>query len=245
MIRIITYYLLLMSPWLSRTELLLGKEKTEHLTAKHVLVVGVGGVGAYAAEMICRAGIGKITIVDGDIIQPSNINRQLPALHSTVGKAKVDVLKERLLDINPAAEIRAINVFLQDERIPELLDADKYDFVIDAIDTLSPKVFLIYHALNRNLKIISSMGAGGKTDPSQITIADISETYNCNLARFVRKRLHKLNVQKKLPVVFSKEQADKNAIIISEKNKKSTVGTISYMPAVFGCYLASYVIKSL
>lgn len=245
MIRIITYYLLLMSPWLSRTELLLGKEKTEHLTTKHVLVVGVGGVGAYAAEMICRAGIGKITIVDGDIIQPSNINRQLPALHSTVGKAKVDVLKERLLDINPAAEIRAINVFLQDERIPELLDADKYDFVIDAIDTLSPKVFLIYHALNRNLKIISSMGAGGKTDPSQITIADISETYNCNLARFVRKRLHKLNVQKKLPVVFSKEQADKNAIIISEKNKKSTVGTISYMPAVFGCYLASYVIKSL
>jgi len=223
----------------------LGKEKTEHLTTKHVLVVGVGGVGAYAAEMICRAGIGKITIVDGDIIQPSNINRQLPALHSTVGKAKVDVLKERLLDINPAAEIRAINVFLQDERIPELLDADKYDFVIDAIDTLSPKVFLIYHALNRNLKIISSMGAGGKTDPSQITIADISETYNCNLARFVRKRLHKLNVQKKLPVVFSKEQADKNAIIISEKNKKSTVGTISYMPAVFGCYLASYVIKSL
>ena len=235
-----------MEKWFSRTELLLGKDRTDELKSKHVLVVGVGGVGAYAAEMIGRAGIGKITVVDSDVIQQSNINRQLPALHSTVGRAKVDILKERLLDINPVAEIRAINIFLQDERIPELLDADRYDFVIDAIDTLSPKVFLIYHALMRELKIISSMGAGGKTDPAKITIADISESYNCNLARFVRKRLHKMNVRQQFPVVFSKEQTDRNAIMLNEeKNKKSTVGTISYMPAVFGCYLASYVIRCL
>ncbi|MCL1943206.1 MAG: tRNA threonylcarbamoyladenosine dehydratase [Candidatus Azobacteroides sp.] len=235
-----------MESWFSRTELLLGEERSAYLQSKHVLIAGVGGVGAYAAEMLCRAGIGKMTIVDGDKVQPSNINRQLIALHSAIGKPKVDLLKSRLYDINPDLTLHTVNVFLQDERIPELLDADSYDFVIDAIDTLGPKVFLIVHALARDLRIISSMGAGGKIDPSQVRIADISDSYNCNLARFVRKRLHKMEVRHRFPVVFSTEQADKNAIIATDdKNKKSIVGTISYMPALFGCYLAAYVIRNL
>ncbi len=235
-----------MEEWFSRTELLLGKDRLNYLKSKHVLIAGVGGVGAYAAEMICRTGIGRITIVDGDIVQPSNINRQLIALHSTVGNIKVNILRDRLLDINPDLNLTTINTFLQDERIPELLDATKYDFVVDAIDTLSPKVFLIYNALIREIPLISSMGAGGKLDPSKIKVADISESYNCNLARFVRKRLSKLNAKQKFPVVFSSEQANQNAIIVSEeKNKKSTVGTISYMPAIFGCYLGAYVVRNL
>lgn len=235
-----------METWFSRTELLLGEDRINYLKSKHVLIAGVGGVGAYAAEMICRAGIGKITIVDSDVVQPSNINRQLIALHSTIGRPKVDILKERLSDINPDLVINAKDVFLQDDRIPELLDSDSYDFVVDAIDTLSPKVFLITHALTRKINIISSMGAGGKTDPSKIGIADISKSYNCNLARFVRKRLHKMNIRKGFPVVFSTEQADHNAILVNdEQNKKSTVGTISYMPAIFGCTLASYVLRNI
>lgn len=233
--------------WQQRTELLLGREKTERLRRAHVLVVGLGGVGAYAAEMLCRAGIGHMTIVDADTVQPTNINRQLPALHSTLGQYKADVLATRFRDINPDIRLDVLPVYLKDEAITELLDSEGFDFVVDAIDTVAPKCYLIYNALKRGLKIVSSMGAGAKSDITQVRFADLWETYHCGLSKAVRKRLQKMGMKRKLPVVFSTEQADTNAVVLvdDEQNKKSTTGTVSYMPAVFGCYLAEYVIKRI
>ena len=233
--------------WQQRTGLLLGEEKMERLRKGHVLVVGLGGVGAYAAEMLCRAGVGQMTIVDADTVQPTNINRQLPALHSTLGKPKAEVLAERFRDINPDIRLTVLPVYLKDEAIPELLDSMRFDFIVDAIDTISPKCYLIYHALQRGIKIVCSMGAGAKSDITQIRFADLWETYHCGLSKAVRKRLQKMGVKRKVPVVFSTEQADPNAVVLvdNEQNKKSTTGTISYMPAVFGCYLAEYVIRKL
>lgn len=236
-----------MEDWKQRTRLLLGEEKMERLQQAHVLVVGLGGVGAYAAEMICRAGVGRMTIVDADTVQPTNINRQLPALHSTMGREKAEVLAARFKDVNPDIQLTVLPVFLKDDNIPELLDAARYDFVVDAIDTLAPKCYLIAEALKRHIKIVSSMGAGAKSDITQIRFADIWDTYHCGLSKAVRKRLQKLGIKRKLPVVFSTEQADPKAVLLTEdeQNKKSTCGTVSYMPAVFGCYLAEYVIKRL
>lgn len=236
-----------MEDWKQRTRLLLGEEKMERLQQAHVLVVGLGGVGAYAAEMICRAGVGRMTIVDADTVQPTNINRQLPALHSTMGREKAEVLAARFKDINPDIQLTVLPVFLKDDNIPELLDAARYDFIVDAIDTLAPKCYLIAEALKRHIKIVSSMGAGAKSDITQIRFADIWDTYHCGLSKAVRKRLQKLGIKRKLPVVFSTEQADPKAMLLTEdeQNKKSTCGTVSYMPAVFGCYLAEYVIKRL
>ena len=236
-----------MEDWKQRTRLLLGEEKMERLQQAHVLVVGLGGVGAYAAEMICRAGVGRMAIVDADTVQPTNINRQLPALHSTMGREKAEVLAARFKDINPDIQLTVLPVFLKDDNIPELLDAARYDFIVDAIDTLAPKCYLIAEALKRHIKIVSSMGAGAKSDITQIRFADIWDTYHCGLSKAVRKRLQKLGVKRKLPVVFSTEQADPKAVLLTEdeQNKKSTCGTVSYMPAVFGCYLAEYVIKRL
>lgn len=233
--------------WQQRTELLLGEDKMLRLRNSHVLVVGLGGVGAYAAEMICRAGVGQMTIVDADTVQPSNINRQLPALHSILGRPKAEVLAERFKDINPDLKLNVLSEYLKDERIPELLDSAEFDFVIDAIDTVAPKCYLIYNALQRHLPIVSSMGAGAKSDITQIRFADLWETYHCGLSKAVRKRLQKMGMKRKLPVVFSTEQANADAVILvdDEKNKKSTAGTVSYMPAVFGCYLAEYVIRKL
>lgn len=236
-----------MEDWKQRTRLLLGEEKSERLRQAHVLVVGVGGVGAYAAEMLCRAGVGRLTLVDADTVQRTNINRQLPALHSTLGQPKVEVLAARFRDINPEVELTVLPVFLKDENIPQLLDAARYDFVVDAIDTLAPKCHLIAEALRRRIKIVSSMGAGAKSDITQIRFADIWDTYHCGLSKAVRKRLQKMGIRHKLPVVFSTEQADPKAVLLTddEQNKKSTCGTVSYMPAVFGCYLAEYVIRRL
>ena len=233
--------------WKQRTRLLLGEEKMERLQQAHVLVVGLGGVGAYAAEMICRAGVGRMTIVDADTVQPTNINRQLPALHSTMGREKAEVLAARFKDINPDIQLTVLPVFLKDDNIPELLDAARYDFIVDAIDTLAPKCYLIAEALKRHIKIVSSMGAGAKSDITQVRFADIWDTYHCGLSKAVRKRLQKLGIKRKFPVVFSTEQADPKAVLLTEdeQNKKSTCGTVSYMPAVFGCYLAEYVIKRL
>lgn len=233
--------------WQQRTRLLLGDEKMKRLQQAHVLVVGLGGVGAYAAEMICRAGVGRMTLVDADTVQPSNINRQLPATHSTMGKRKAEILEVRFRDINPGIELTVLPTFLKDENIPALFDAASYDFVVDAIDTLAPKCHLIAEALKRRVKIVSSMGAGAKSDITQVRFADIGDTYHCGLSKAVRKRLQKMGIKRKLPVVFSTEQADPKAVILTdnEMNKKSTCGTVSYMPAVFGCYLAEYVIKRL
>jgi len=232
--------------WLERTTLLLGNDRVAQLANKHVLVVGLGGVGAYAAEMIARAGIGQITIVDGDVVSETNINRQLLATHSQLGKPKADIMAARLRDINPNIKLTVLNEFIKDERMVQLLE-NKYDYVVDAIDTLSPKVFLIYHCLQMGHRIISSMGSGGKTDPSKIAVADISKTYNCKLARSIRKRLHRKGIERGVPVVFSSELTDKSAVleVDDEENKKSTVGTISYMPALFGIFCASKVISDL
>ena len=233
--------------WNTRTELLFGTERTERLSHCHVLVVGLGGVGSYAAEQICRAGIGKMTIVDADTVNESNLNRQLPALHSTLGKPKAEVVAQRLLDINPALELTVLNEFLRDERTEEVLLSHPFDFVVDAIDSLSPKVFLIYHAFTHKIPIISSMGAGAKIDPSLIRIADISKTMNCALAKAVRKRLRGMGINKGIPTVFSMEMANPDAVIEiqNEECKRTTTGTVSYMPATFGCFLASYVIRNI
>ena len=267
--------------WTDRTELLLGKDKMLRLRDAHVLVVGVGGVGAYAAEMLCRAGVGTLTLVDADTVQPTNINRQLPATHATLGRPKVEVLAERFHDINPDLRVNVLPVYIKEEDVEALLlgvqkfrssevqtnamegqspvllseaitpkplkSTEKIDFIVDAIDTIAPKCALITEALRRGIPIVSSMGAGAKSDITQIRFADIWDTYHCGLAKAVRTRLKKAGIRKSVPVVFSTEQADRNAVITieGEQNKKSTTGTISYMPAVFGCYLAEYVIRKL
>jgi tRNA threonylcarbamoyladenosine dehydratase len=235
-----------MTDWLTRTELILGNEGLRKLKASNVLVVGLGGVGAYAAEMICRAGIGSMTIVDGDTVHPTNRNRQLPALKSTEGLPKAVVMGQRINEINPDIKLTVIQEYLKDERMVEVLNIG-YDYVVDAIDTLSPKIFLIYHSLQRKLPLVSSMGAGGKFDPTRICIADISETTDCPLARILRKRLHRLGVKEGFTAVYSPEPVDKNKVVPTpgEQNKASVVGTISYMPASFGIACASVVIRDL
>ncbi len=233
--------------WLSRTQLLLGDEKTERLMQKNVLVVGLGGVGGICAEMIARAGVGRMTIVDADTVDLSNCNRQIPALHSKAGELKAEVLAERIRDINPNIELTVWPEYIREERTVQLLEEGKFDYAVDCIDTLSPKVFFIKGCLDRNIPIVSSLGAGGKVDPSKVVVTDISKTYQCNLARYVRKYLHKLGIYKGLKVVFSAEEVDQSKIIETEKAypKKSIIGTISYMPAIFGCMAASVVIRDL
>lgn len=232
--------------WTERTELLLGEKKSTTLRNAHVLVVGLGGVGAYAAEMIARAGVGRMTIADADTVGETNINRQLLALHSTIGRHKSEVMAERLRDINPQIELQVVTDYIRDEKTYTLLDAAHYDYVVDCIDTLSPKVNLIAGALKRNIPLVSSMGAGAKTDPTLIEIKDIGKTHHCPLAHMLRKRLHKVGIRSGFYAVFSPEPVREGAMILAEEtNKKSNVGTISYIPAVFGCACASVVIRDL
>lgn len=233
--------------WQSRTELMFGVEPMQQLHQAHVMVVGLGGVGAYAVEMLCRAGVGEFTLVDGDKVNDSNRNRQLVALTSTVGKLKTDVLAARLRDINPEVKLHLYPEFLRDERTVELLKMAHYDYLVDAIDTLSPKVFMLQQAYLLGIPTVSSMGSGGKLDPTQVKICDIAKSDYCKLARMVRKRLHKLGVRKGITVVFSAEVVPAERVMITEgeQNKKSNVGTVSYMPAIFGCYLASHIIRQL
>ena len=232
--------------WLERTELLLGSEKLSLLQRAHVLVVGVGGVGAYAAEMIARAGVGELTIADADVVGSSNINRQLVALHSTIGRQKCDVLAERLRDINPEIKLHTVNRFIKDDETDALLDSAKFDYIVDAIDTLSPKLALIKGALERNIPLVSSMGAGAKTDPTLMEIKDIAKTHHCPLAHMLRKRLHKIGINRGFRAVFSPEPIREGAMILcEEQNKKSNVGTISYIPALFGIGCASVVVRDL
>ena len=235
-----------MSNWLERTELLLGEEKLNMLRNANVLVVGVGGVGAYAAEMIARAGVGRMTIADADMVSESNINRQLVALHSTVGREKYDILAERLKDINPKLQLTVVNRFIKDDETNALLDSDKFDYIVDAIDTLSPKLALIKGALDRGIPLVSSMGAGAKTDPTLMEIKDIAKTHHCPLAHMLRKRLHKIGIKRGFWAVFSPEPVREGAMILcEEQNKKSNVGTISYIPAMFGIGCASVVVRDL
>ncbi len=228
--------------------MLIGTEALQRLQNLHILVVGVGGVGAYCAECLCRAGIGEMTIIDADCVDETNRNRQLLALTTTVGKPKVEVMGERLLQINPELKLHCIQEFLRDERTIEILQQTHYDYVVDAIDSISPKVFLIYHSLKLNLKLVSAMGAGGKMDPTQVKVAPIEKTYQCRLAHTIRKRLHKMEVRNGFTAVFSPEPVREGSVRIDadpEVNKLSTVGTISYMPAVFGCVCASVVIRDI
>ncbi|MEN8230557.1 MAG: tRNA threonylcarbamoyladenosine dehydratase [Bacteroidota bacterium] len=232
--------------WQERSMQLLGKEKVSLLQATNVLVVGMGGVGAMTAEMICRSGVGSMTIVDGDIIQPGNLNRQIPATHSTLNRSKVEVMGERLRDINPGLKLTTLKEFIREDRIPEILE-EPFDYVVDAIDTLTPKIYLIYHAVKKGLRLTSSMGSGGKLDPSQVKVADFGETYNCRLSYILRKKLRKMDVHGGFQVVFSAEQVPRETVlqVEGEPNKKSTVGTSSFIPAVFGCMLASIVVRDL
>ena len=232
--------------WTERTELLLGEQKLNILRNAHVLVVGLGGVGAYAAEMIARAGVGHMTIADADTVGETNINRQLLALHSTIGRHKSEVMAERLRDINPNIDLQIITDYIRDEKTYTLLDAAHYDYMVDCIDTLSPKVNLIAGAIERNIPLVSSMGAGAKTDPTLVEIKDIGKTHHCPLAHMLRKRLHKVGIRSGFYAVFSPEPVREGAMILAEEtNKKSNVGTISYIPAVFGCACASVVIRDL
>ncbi len=236
--------------WNIRTEYLLGKEALDKLAVASILIVGVGGVGAFAAEYLCRAGIGKITIVDCDVIDETNINRQLIALRPDIGKSKIQLMAERLKNINPNVCVVSIQAYLKDEKTPEILNSDHFDIVIDAIDTLSPKVHLILKCLELKIKIVSSMGSGGKMDPSQVQVADISKTYNCMLARAVRKKLKKHKVYKGFKAIFSPEDVKGKVIELEDDpdtvtNKKSVVGTISYMPSIFACHCAAVAINEL
>ncbi|MBK9292262.1 MAG: tRNA threonylcarbamoyladenosine dehydratase [Bacteroidetes bacterium] len=233
--------------WNSRTVLAIGNEGVAALAQSHVLVVGLGGVGAFAAEMLARAGVGSLTIVDGDTVHASNRNRQLPALMSTEGKPKTEVMANRLMDINPGLKLHVVRAYVKDQPLIDLLQLHPYDYVIDAIDTLAPKVYLLYYARKFGLNTVSSMGAGGKFDPTLIQVADISQTHTCRLAYYIRKKLHKLGVYEGITAVFSPETVSKNTIQLleGELNKKSTVGTISYMPAAFGIACASVVVRQL
>jgi tRNA threonylcarbamoyladenosine dehydratase len=236
-----------MAKWTERAEILFKHEGLEKLRNSHVLVVGLGGVGSFAAEFIARAGIGKMTIVDGDVVDITNINRQLPALHSTVGMSKVDVVGDRLMDINPELQLIRIKEFLSPERAYEIISKE-YDFVMDCIDSVTPKLNLIISARRQKVKIISSMGAGGKVEAAKVKVADISRTENCFLAKTIKKRLkNEAKIDKGVKVVFSSEIQDPDSLVKTDgKNyKKSFYGTSSYMPGLFGLYAAETVIRFL
>jgi tRNA threonylcarbamoyladenosine dehydratase len=232
--------------WTNRTELLIGTDKLDILRHSHVLIIGLGGVGSAAAEMLCRAGIGKMTLADGDVVEPGNRNRQLIALKSTEGQKKTKVLANRLRDINPEIKLLLNDNFLKEDPMIQLL-GNKYDYVVDAIDTLSPKAYMLLNAVRLNHRVVSAMGAGAKLDISKIQVADISETHTCTFAFDIRKRLRRLGLTTGFKAVFSTEPPLKKSVIFSNttKNKKSVAGTISYMPVVFGCHCASVVIRDL
>ena len=233
--------------WLERTELLIKEHGVEKLHNANLLVVGLGGVGSFAAEFLARSGIGKMTIVDGDTVDITNINRQLPALHSTVGKPKVEVVSERLLDINPDLQLTKINEFLNPERMDEVTGDQKFDYILDCIDSVTPKLALIITAKRKKIKIVSSMGAGGKMDPSKVMVRDISKTYNCFLAKNVRKRLKKEKINKGIRCVFSNEIQNEESLKMTDgaNFKRSFYGTSSFIPAIFGLYAAAEVINHL
>jgi len=233
--------------WLSRTELLIGKENLIWLSKAHVLVIGLGGVGSFAAEFICRNGIGTMTIVDGDTIDPTNRNRQLPALATNHGESKADIMAERLKAINPELSLHVIKTFINPDAVAEILSAHHYDYIVDAIDSVTPKITFLKEAYHRRMRIVSSMGAGGRMDPTMLKVVDISKTYNCNFAQQIRKNLKKEGISKGIKAVFSTEEQLKESLVLTDGTnyKKSAYGTMSYLPAVFGATCASVVIRDL
>ena len=234
-----------MKKWQERAELLFKKEGLDNLQKSNVLVVGLGGVGSFAAEFLVRAGVGTMTIVDGDTVDITNINRQLPALHSTIGIPKVQVVGDRLMDINPELKLTRIEEFLSPERALEIVNADFY-YVLDCIDSVTPKLNLIISSKRNRVKIISSMGAGGKMEASKVHVSCITSATNCMLAKTIRKRLKTVKIDK-LKVVSSSEIQDESSLKMTDGTnfKKSFYGTNSYMPGLFGLYMAETVIKYL
>jgi tRNA threonylcarbamoyladenosine dehydratase len=235
-----------MADWRERAELLFKKEGLERLKNAHVMVVGLGGVGSFAAEFLARAGVGKMTIVDGDVVDITNINRQLPALHSTVGQPKVTIVGDRLMDINPELQLIRVKEFLSPERAYELVTPE-YDYVLDCIDSITPKLNLLISARRQKVKIISNMGAGGKYEAGKVRVADISKTEYCPLAKTVRKRLKKEGISKGVKVVYSIEYPDQTSLKMTDGSnfKKSFFGTNSWIPAVFGLHSAETVVKHI
>lgn len=233
--------------WMKRTRLLVGEDGLNKLTAAHVLIAGMGGVGSFAAEFIARAGIGKMTIIDGDVVDPTNRNRQLPALATTHGLSKVQLMKQRILQINPEVEVHAIQEFLTPDRAHEILQNHAFSYVIDAIDSVTPKLYFLQAAYLRKLPLISSMGAGGKLDPTVIKVVDISQTHTCRFAQYIRKRLKKMGIRKGIQTVFSPEKMIKESLMMTDGSnyKKSAYGTISYLPATFGSVCASVAIRGI
>ena len=233
--------------WLSRSALLVGAEGVALLNSKHVLVVGLGGVGSYAAEFIARAGVGEMTIVDGDVVDPTNRNRQLPALATNHGVSKADIMAERLAAINPDIKLHVVKDFLTPDKADEICQIADFDYVLDCIDSVTPKLYLITAAKKRGFKIVSSMGAGGKIDPTRLRVADLRDTHTCHFSLIIRKRLKKKGINRGLITVFSDEPALKESLIMTDGSnfKKSAYGTISYLPAAFGGVCASVVIRDL
>ncbi len=232
--------------WQQRTEILMGKEGVNALSEAKVAVIGLGGVGAYAAEMLCRAGVGSLILLDSDVVSLTNKNRQLLASDSTIGRSKCEVMSSRLKDINGAVMLTEINEYLEPDNVEQLIGKLQIDFLVDAIDTLSPKIALIKYCREKGIPLVSSMGAGAKYDATAVRLADISRSYNCPLAYILRKKLRKEGISKGFDVVFSEELPQKDAIIpVEERNKKSMTGTVSYLPAVFGCVCAQAAIEYL
>lgn len=231
--------------WLQRGRLLLGDERSDRLAKANVLVVGLGGVGSWAVEMLCRAGVGAFTIVDADVVDVTNVNRQMPALHATIGMPKCAVVAERLRAINPDVSVTAKEMFVDDTNIPQLLDSAKFDFVVDAIDSINSKAALIVGCWQREIKIVSSMGAGAKHDLSQIRVGDLWKTEQCTLAKNMRRVLREWKGQYKLPVVFALEAPCREAIFPNPSGGKPVIGSMGYYTATFGCYLAEYVIYNI
>jgi tRNA A37 threonylcarbamoyladenosine dehydratase len=232
--------------WLSRTQLLIGEEKLVHLTQQHVMVVGLGGVGSFAAEFIARSGVGRMTIIDGDVVDPTNRNRQLPALSTNHGISKALIMEERLRAINPEIALTVVRSFVNPDMVQDLF-AVKPDYVIDAIDSITPKITFLREAYGQGIRVVSSMGAGAKLDPTKLQVVDISKTYNCPFAQQIRKNLKQHGIRSGIKAVFSPEKHIKESLMLTDgKNfKKSAYGTISYLPAVFGATAASVVIRDL
>lgn len=237
-----------MAKWLERSELLIGAEAVENLRNAHVLIVGLGGIGSFAGEFIARAGIGEITLIDGDVFDETNKNRQLTALDSTIGKNKAQVLAARIREINPDVKLNIIEEFVVPERVWEILNKNKPDYVMDCIDSVSPKIEWLVACLVLKIKVISHLGAGGKMDTSKVKVASLSKTENCKLAQHLKKRLKKRNIDfKKVKAVFSSEIQLKSSLKMTDGSnfKRSFYGTISYMPGLFGLVGAGEVIQYL
>jgi len=237
-----------MSHWLERSELLVGSEKLNKLANAHVMIVGLGGIGSFAGEFIARAGVGTLTLIDGDVFDPTNKNRQLTALDSTIGRNKAVVLGERIKDINPEIKLNIIEEFVLPERVWELLAEYKPDYVMDCIDSVSPKLAWLLACKRLKIKIISHLGAGGKSDSSTVKVVNLADTHNCKLGAHIKKRMKRQGASLRgIKAVFSSELQDKKSLKMTDgtKFKKSFYGTISYMPALFGLHGAAEVIRYL